>query len=251
FWKTRYENSIDGSGTSYRTLVCYKETKTETGTAARLDPTGTWTGTWRDTTFSPPADGGRPENALQGTIFMVNRGPVDLGVPITVPYANSQVRLWRNTSIANLAPGQTATLSDMTLGYEWDMDRDNGSRPAGLIDLSSTTVSVPEMLMDFGNTYAPGTAVHSLTLYRAPSGALVSITGNATDAGGGVVGGVEVSVDGGATWHPATGRASWSYTWAPNGLGPVTIKARAIDDSGNIQGTPASVTVNVTGPISI
>ena len=26
FWKTRWENSIDGSGTPYRTLVCYKET---------------------------------------------------------------------------------------------------------------------------------------------------------------------------------------------------------------------------------
>ena len=26
FWKTRWENSIDGSGTTHRTLVCYKET---------------------------------------------------------------------------------------------------------------------------------------------------------------------------------------------------------------------------------
>ena len=25
YWKTRWENSIDGSGTPYRTLVCYKE----------------------------------------------------------------------------------------------------------------------------------------------------------------------------------------------------------------------------------
>src|SRR3954451_462747 len=45
FWKTRWETSIDGSGTPYHTLVCYKETKTETGTATRLDPTGIWTGT--------------------------------------------------------------------------------------------------------------------------------------------------------------------------------------------------------------
>ena len=43
----------------------------------------------------------------------------------------------------------------------------------------------------------------------------VTITGTATDAGGGVVGGVEVSVDGGATWHPAAGRATWTYTWTP------------------------------------
>ena len=32
----------------------------------------TWTGTWRDPRFSPPSDGGRPENALTGTIFKVN-----------------------------------------------------------------------------------------------------------------------------------------------------------------------------------
>src|SRR6266850_1592117 len=38
FWKTRWETSIDGSGTPYRTLVCYKETKSEEdGTPSRLD----------------------------------------------------------------------------------------------------------------------------------------------------------------------------------------------------------------------
>ena len=35
FWKTRWENSIDGSGTAYRTLVCYKETHAN----AVIDPT--------------------------------------------------------------------------------------------------------------------------------------------------------------------------------------------------------------------
>ena len=34
FWKTRWENSIDGSGTPYRTLVCYKETHA----GAKIDP---------------------------------------------------------------------------------------------------------------------------------------------------------------------------------------------------------------------
>ena len=40
FWKTRWEPSIDGSNTSYRTLVCYKETCRER--QDRPDPT--WTG---------------------------------------------------------------------------------------------------------------------------------------------------------------------------------------------------------------
>ena len=34
--------------------------------------------------------------------------------------------------VASLAPGRSATLPDGTLGYEWDEDRDNGFRPAGL-----------------------------------------------------------------------------------------------------------------------
>ena len=69
FWKTRWENSISADATAFRTLVSYKETHAN----AKIDPLpGTWTGTWRDPRFSPPADGGRPENALTGTIFTVN-----------------------------------------------------------------------------------------------------------------------------------------------------------------------------------
>ncbi len=52
-----------------RTLVCYKETHAEREDRSDVRR---WTGTWRDPRFSPPADGGRPENALTGTIFMVN-----------------------------------------------------------------------------------------------------------------------------------------------------------------------------------
>ena len=47
FWKTRWENN-------HRTLVTYKETHAN----AKIDPTSTWTGSWRDPRFSPPADGG-------------------------------------------------------------------------------------------------------------------------------------------------------------------------------------------------
>ena len=32
---------------------------------------------------------------------------------------------------------------------------------------------MPQRIEDYGSNYGPGTATHSLTLYRAPSGALV------------------------------------------------------------------------------
>ena len=75
FWKTRWENSIDGSGTPYRTLpLTYKETLAN----QPIDPANPpiWTGTWRDPRFSPPGDGGRPENALIGHYFYRQRRPV-------------------------------------------------------------------------------------------------------------------------------------------------------------------------------
>ncbi len=321
FWKTRWETSIDGSATPHRTLVSYKETHAN----EKIDPTPTWTGTWRDPRFSP--DGGRPENALTGTLFMVNGQRND---PMTVPAAQGAMRFWRNTSVATLAPGQTATFGAGLLGYEWDEDVDNGFRPAGLQRLSSTTLDVtPLFLLDYGNTYGTGIATHSLTLYRAASGALVfgagtvqyswgldsnhdrvgppadirlqqatinlfadmnvqpgslqpglvsaspslditpptstitfpaagatvqggtavTITGTATDAGGGAVAGVEVSTDGGATWNRATGGASWSYIWTPGGPGSTpgttTLRTRAVDDSFNIETPGPGRTVTI------
>jgi hypothetical protein len=167
FWKTRWEGSIAGTATPYRTLVTYKETLDD----GKIDPNPAWTGTWRDPRFSPPSDGGRPENALSGTIFTVN-GPRNDS--IKVPAAFKNLRFWRNTSIRNLAAGATKTFAAGTLGYEWDEDLDNGFRPGGQIRLSSATYTVsPDKLLDFGSNFGNGTATHSLTMYRAPSGALV------------------------------------------------------------------------------
>ena len=85
----------------------------------------------------------------------------------------SRLRLWRNTAVASLATGQTATLAPQTLGYEWDEDPDNGFRPAGQFRASSTTVSGVEIFTDHGTWTTIGTATHNLTLHKMPSGALV------------------------------------------------------------------------------
>jgi hypothetical protein len=170
FWKTRLEASIDGSNTANRTLTCYKETHYDTPVDPQDPPT--WTGTWMDPRFSPPADGGRPQNGLTGQLFVVNSGTTD----ITVPAQYSKLRFWRGTRVASLSGNQSTTLDQGvgTLGYEWDVDADNGFRPAGLIDMSSTTSNTAEDFTDFGGTTQTGsTATHHLTLYRAPSGALV------------------------------------------------------------------------------
>jgi len=327
FWKTRWENSIDGTNTPYRTLTCYKETLA----GAKIDPSSTWTGTWRDHSFSPPSDGGRPENSLTGTLFMVNGpGPDNNGLSIQVPASDGKMRFWRNTAYAGLASGQVATLPLGTLGYEWDADIDNGSRPAGAFPLSTATYGLTtDLLLDNGASYGAGTSTHHMMMYRAASHALVfgagtvqwswglddqhdnlysfanpapdpnmqqatvnlladmnanpatlqtgltlattstdstpptstitspssgstisvgvptTISGTAADVGGGLVAAVEVSVDSGGSWHPAAGRGNWTYPWTPSQIGSTTIMSRAVDDSGNLQSAPTSLSLNV------
>ncbi len=344
FWKIRYEPSIDGSNTPHRTLVVYKEShsnQTELGEVQpteKIDPAAdVWTGTWRDGSAANP-EGPQPENALTGTIFTVNANQQD---PLTVPAKYGRLRFWRNTEVARLQEGEHVTLANGLLGHEWDEDLDNGFRPAGLIRMSETTIDGARYPMDWGSVYDSRTATHALTLYRAPSGALVfgcgcvqyswgldnfhdhptsirgrtlnpyshrvgvdpygpepalqqatvnlfadmgvqpanlqtdlepaiastdttapqstvaspedgarlaggavTVTGNATDRGG-VVAGVELSVDGGATWHRATGTDRWSYEWqVPDGSGTATILSRASDDSLNLEDATDGVTVS-------
>ncbi|MFG1959014.1 N,N-dimethylformamidase beta subunit family domain-containing protein [Nonomuraea sp. NPDC049028] len=322
FWKTRWESSIAGPVLAFRTLVCYKETLAN----AKIDPSTQWTGTWRDPRFSPPSNGGRPENAVTGTMFQVNGTVSD---SVAVPAAYRSMRLWRNTSVANLLPGQTAIFPAGTLGYEWDAAPDNLTTPAGSVKFSSATIGrLDKILLNFGGTYGPGVATHNLILYRhssgarvfgagtvqwswgldavhyrpgtptdirmqqatvnlfadmnlqpaslqaglvpgvpspdtapptttitspsagatVPSGTTVSIRGTAVDVGGGQVGGVEVSPDGGTRWFQAKGLTDWQYSWTTGSAGPVTILARAVDDSGNLQTSPTQRPVTISTP---
>jgi PKD repeat protein len=318
YWKTRWANSIDATNTPYRTLVCYKEgTLGENQCGGKCDPLPTvWTGLWRDGCgYTPANDGCRPENALSGQISW-NGQTGNIVVPSTV----KSLRFWRNTSVASLGNGASQTMTAGTLGYEWDPQQYDAFYPHGRILLSTT---------DFAGQ------THHLSLYRAPSGALVfgagtvqwswgldrnhdrgnaapttamqqatvnlfadmgaqpgsiiaglspatqssdvtpptttivsptngasvtlgsavTISGNASDVGGQLVG-VEVSVDGGATWNAANGTTTWNYSWTPTTSGSVVIKSRGFDDSGRMSapGTPPSanaITVNVgTGSLN-
>ena len=164
YWHTRLEPSIDGTATPNRTIVCYKDS----WESSKIDP-GEGTPTWRDPAQPAPA-GSQPENALTGTMYMSNF--TDL--PITVSAAQGKSRLWRGTSLASLPAGGSQALAPHTVGYESDEDVDNGSRPAGLMRLSETTGPTDQLVQNPGGTeVAPGTTTHSVTLYRAPSGALV------------------------------------------------------------------------------
>ncbi|UVD60626.1 DUF4082 domain-containing protein (plasmid) [Rhizobium sp. Pop5] len=163
YWKVRWQSSIDGSGQAYRTMVCYKETW---GTST--DPSNVGTGTWRDPRYADP--GQQPENSLTGTMFQVDAYRQDT---ISIPYDYSKLRFWRNTDVSQTQEGGTYNLVQNLLGYEWDSDVENGFRPDGLVNLSLSSISVDTYLRDYGTTVGSAVATHSLTMYRAASGALV------------------------------------------------------------------------------
>ncbi len=329
FWQTRLSPSIDSSAAANRTLVTYKDTHFNT----EIDPSGKATGTFEDPRLGSPA---MPSNALTGTLFQVDGLSTTINSPITIPYGNTLLRFWRNTSVAATAPNQTASLESSLLGYEWDSSPDNTFMPAGLINLSSTTVQDPTAYnTNWGNVDTAGTATNSLVEYRNPtSGALVfgagtvfwswglsnqhdnspspfssdtsdpnvqqavlnlladmgvqpqtlqaslviasqstdhtpptsvissisttnveegrtvTVSGAATDSGGGVIAGVQISTDSGQTWHPASGQVgsagmNWTYSFAAPAPGAYTIRSRAIDDSVNVEAPGTGVSYKV------
>ena len=145
--------------TANRTIVEYKDI----WSGAQLDPNGTangGAGLFRDPVYGP----GTPENSLSGTIFTVDdSGTLD---NISIPASMSQLRFWANTSIAS---GNGGTLTNL-LGYEWDSDLNNGFRPAGLIDLSSTTKTSARCCSTTGRQQAQArqrTALRSTATRRA------------------------------------------------------------------------------------
>ena len=331
YWKTRWANS-QYNNEPYRTLISYKESLDSTQDDP-ADPT-TWTGEWRDTRFSPPDDA-LPENALSGQLWLTNC----CSYADTVSSPDSKLQAWKNTPVASLGSGQTYTMPDETLGYEWDSDVDNGYRPPGEIDMSQTCENnVSQVLLTVTEEFVTEKACNSLTLYRASSGALVfdagtvqwawglssnhdgdanpdpdpameqftvnlfadmgiqptalesglvpgtqphytsaptatitspssgatfsngstaTISGTAADSGGGVVAGVEVSTDGGSTWHPVTTMSSaatsvtWSYTWNVAGSGSVRLETRASDDDANLGSASSAVSVTVNCPCGV
>ncbi|HZK62745.1 MAG TPA: DUF4082 domain-containing protein, partial [Puia sp.] len=329
YWKTRWENSIDGLDSAYRTIVCYKEgtlpTSQENACGYKCDPTPDWTGLWRDGCNAPGGNACKPENALSSQISW-DGGAAAIKVPGT--YKN--LRFWRDCpGIAALTgPADTAILAPSTLGYEWDWEQYFDFYPPSRITMSSTnfaggdgivhnhklsmyktasgawvfgagtiqwawgldgnhdrngggnnvtsrdmqqatinlladmgaqpaTIQSPLVLATASTDVSPPVSVITTPLTGAsvPQADTVLISGTASDVDG-TVAGIEVTTDGGLTWHVASGTTSWTYYWILPAQGTYTVQSRAFDDSGNTEvpgggegGSPNSIRVNIVAPL--
>ena len=154
-----------------------------------------------------------------------------------------------------------------TVQWSWGLDNihDRGSAAASTAMQQATVNLFADMGVQPGSLMTGLVAATASTDVQAPvpvissplNGATVTantainISGTATDAGG-VLAGIEVSVDGGNTWTVATGTTSWSFSWTPATSGTANIRVRGFDDSGNMSvpgaaGSSTNINVTVSG----
>ncbi len=135
----------------------------------------------------------------------------------------------------------STAMQQATVNLLADMGVQPGALMSGLSPASaSTDFSAPSPVIS--------SPLHNSTV---PANTSLSISGTCTDAGG-VVAGVEVSVDGGNSWALATGTSNWTFSWIPSVSGSANIRVRAFDDSGNMSvpgnaGTASHISITVSG----
>jgi hypothetical protein len=220
YWKTRWENSIDGTNTPFRTMVCYKEgtlaTPAEDACGGKCDPSTEWTGLWRDGCSFPSGNACKPENSLSGNISWDGTSGT-----ILVPDTYKKLRFWRNTAVASLAAGQTATMTNGTLGYEWDWAQYFTSYPPGRFTMSSTSLD---------------SRIHNLSLYKTTNGAWVFGAGTVQFTWG-----LDANHDRGSDPANASMQQATINLFADMGVQPATLQTGLI---------AATASTDVTAPVT-
>jgi len=173
------------------------------------------------------------------------------GVPGTNGWYISDVRL--SASASDPAPGsgvdaftyilnggaETSYVGALTLSDGQHTVQLNAQDKAGLTYSTEQTIKV--------DTIYP-----SLNVQTTPPNWIsnsIALNGTASDNGSGLSK-VEISTDGGQTWQPVIGTASWGYTWntqnSPNGMRDVHV--RAMDNAGLITKRSFSAGVDNRAP---
>ncbi|MEN3305917.1 MAG: hypothetical protein V7603_2119 [Micromonosporaceae bacterium] len=184
----------------------------------------------------------------------------DFGSTVTAGTTTHHMTLYKASSGA-------LVFSAGTIQFAWGLDDHHDSDATPLAADASMRQLVVNLLADMGvpaatlmggltaqsastDTAGPAATISSPTSgTTVGSGAQVTVSGTASDAGG-LVAAVEASTDGGTTWHPATGTTSWSYTFYASGVTGETVRVRAVDDSANA-GPAAILTLTVNGPYTV
>jgi hypothetical protein len=209
-----------------------------------------------------PDNGFRPAGLihLSATTLGVDTYLIDYGMNVGTYTATHNLSLYRYPSSSGSG---ALVFGTGTVFWVWALDTHhdlNDSFPTP-VDLNVQQAMV-NLFADMGvaqpQTLNSGLVAATMSTDKTPPVSTINpigsvseqqtfvITGTASDLGGGLVAGVEISTDGGATWHPATGTTSWSYSWWPQAPGTCTVLSRAVDDSLNLETPGGGISVSVT-----
>jgi len=118
--------------------------------------------------------------------------------------------------------GPVRAIQQATMNLLADMGTQPTTRQEGLVAATASTDKTPPVSKVDGAAKSVGNGAFE-------------VSGTASDSGG-VVSGIEVSVDGGKTWHPADGTTKWRYRFeAATAPAAAAVMSRAVDDSGNLE----------------
>ena len=171
FWKTRWETSIDGSQHRLPHAGLLQGDARQREDRSAGPPT-------LDRHLARPAlqPAGRRRPARERADRHALHGQLPAPTAITVPGGRRQAALLaQHDASPRSRRADRDAARPSTLGYEWDEDA-RQRLPAGRPDPTCRrprSATSPRSCWTTARPTAPGTATHSLTLYRAPSGALV------------------------------------------------------------------------------
>jgi hypothetical protein len=182
---------LDRSGTPHRTLVTYKETHSNN----KIDPSPEWTGTWRDPRFSPPADGGRPENALTGQILHRSEDDQQLLAdeisPVENDAENAEPLEGESVVVRTGARAPLEIYGASSGALLWRFDESPGCTPGGedsVLDLAITPDLVLAAVLCRGggapvlHAFDTNTGellwTHNATVQDGPAGSAIAVSSN-------------------------------------------------------------------------
>ncbi len=246
-WKTAYDASGSGSLTSWKLTwsplplgnysIISKATDNQNGTESPAPGVHVIIdGTPPASTITNPAAG----SYLTGTSFTISGTASDTG-------GSGLARVEIST---NGGTTWTAATGTSSWSYNWTPPADGSYTIKSRAVDRATNAEVPGLGITVTvDATKPSSSITSPLggLMKPPPLGNYSIKGIATDGPGSGVSRVEVSTNGGATWSPASGTSSWTYSWALPADGVYNIKSRATDIATNLEIPSTGVTVEVDG----
>lgn len=155
-----------------------------------------------------------------------------------------------------IAPGTCGSLKPtISVGGQCDLEvtfvpSSTGSKSCKLQISSNAAMAMQTEITLTGSGITVSSAITSPVSGFLTNGTTVTVSGTAASVGGDSVTLVEVSADGGITWHQAAGTESWSLDMSIPLEGAFAIKSRATTYAGVVETltTGISVTIDRTAP---